>query len=106
MFCVLKLSLGKNPLVTNIRPKTTNINPSVFLVFTIIVGVSFFLSCLASTIFIRSVKKYAKIKTEKKIILCNDLELLFMRKNKDTQKLWMLNDFEYQLYTLYILSTN
>ena len=42
-----------------------------------------------------------KIKTEKKIILCNDLELLFMRKNKDTNKLWMLNDFEYQLYVLY-----
>ncbi len=68
MSCVLKLSLGKNPLIININPKTTNIAPSVFFVLTIMDGVSFFLSCLANIIFIRSVIKYAKINTEKKII--------------------------------------
>ena len=66
MFCVLKLSFGKKPLIINIKPKKTNITPSVFLVLTIIDGVNFFFSCLASIIFTKSVIKYAKITIEKK----------------------------------------
>ena len=42
-----------------------------------------------------------KIKKEKKVILCNDLELLFIRKNNnDVNTLWLLNDLDYQLYLL------
>ena len=42
-----------------------------------------------------------KIETKKKEILCNDLELLFRRKNiKDSSKLWLLNNLEYELYLM------
>ena len=40
-----------------------------------------------------------KIETKKKEILCNDLELLFRRKDiKDPSKLWLLNNLEFELY--------
>ena len=42
-----------------------------------------------------------KIETRKKEVLCNDLELLFSRKNKkDKSKLWLLNNLEYELYLM------
>ena len=42
-----------------------------------------------------------KIETKKKEILCNDLELLFRRKDlKDPSKLWLLNNLEYELYLM------
>jgi len=42
-----------------------------------------------------------KIETKKKDILCNDLELIFRRKdNEDSSKLWLLNNLEYELYLM------
>ena len=42
-----------------------------------------------------------KIEVNKKEVLCNDLELLFRRKNKnDSSKLWLLNNLEYKLYLM------
>lgn len=42
-----------------------------------------------------------KIDIKKKEVLCNDLELLFRRKNsEDSNKLWLLNNLEYELYLM------